>query len=519
MTNAVSVIRGLLIYSVCIPLAIFLGYVLANPLDRGTFYSVSAVFGLLLLPLLLKHHHPSLVLTWNTTTVIFFIPGRPNIWMLIAFASFLISLLQYILARKSVITNVPLVTRPLIFLGIVVVATAALTGGVGFKSLGAEVGGGKRYAAILAAILGYYALSMHRIPSHKAHFYLGLYFLSGITLAVGSLAPYLPSGFNLLFLLFPVDSWAYWTSDAEGPSLSVARLTGVASAATFAMYYMLGRYGIRGMLMSGRPWRFAFFLAFCVISMLGGFRSIMILAAVLFAIQFYLEGLHRTYLLPVFLVCGLSAFALSLPFASQLPYSMQRALSIFQIPVSPEVEMDTRDSNEWRLRMWAKVTPQIPQYLLLGKGFGMNIRESVMVTDMVMSQREIDKSAAAQVAQDYHNGPLSVLIPLGVFGVIGLLWFWYAGLRLLVVNYRYGDAGLASANTLLLAFFVTKILLFLLVFGSFYLDLYQFTGVLGLSVALNGGMGAKPAEAPVETVPKPRGNPSLLPQTKPAFGR
>jgi hypothetical protein len=224
-------------------------------------------------------------------------------------------------------------------------------------------------------------------------------------------------------------------------------------------------------------------------------------------------------LLPVFLVCGVSALALSMPFAARLPYSIQRALSIFQIPVSPEVEMDTRESNEWRMRMWAKVTPEIPQYLLLGKGFGMNIREAVLVTDMVSSQREIDKSAAAQVAQDYHSGPLSVLIPLGIFGVFGLLWFWYAGFRLLLANYRYGDPALASANTLLLALFVTKVLLFVFVFGSFHLDFYQFTGILGLNVALNGGMSAKPSAAPVETSLKPRGNPTILPHTRPVFGR
>ena len=154
MTNAISVIRALIIYSICIPLAIFLGYVLANQ-DRYTFQSIGAIFGFLLLPLLLKYHHPALILSWNTTTVIFFLTGRPNIWMLLAMASFTITVLQYILARQSVQTNVPLVTRPLLMFGAVVLATALLTGGIGFKALGAAVGGGRRYAAIFAAILGY----------------------------------------------------------------------------------------------------------------------------------------------------------------------------------------------------------------------------------------------------------------------------------------------------------------------------------------------------------------------------
>ena len=33
MSNALSIIRSLIIYSLCLPLAIFLGYLLAMPLD------------------------------------------------------------------------------------------------------------------------------------------------------------------------------------------------------------------------------------------------------------------------------------------------------------------------------------------------------------------------------------------------------------------------------------------------------------------------------------------------------
>jgi len=521
MTNAVSVIRSLLIYSICIPLAIFLGYILAiDPLQSREWYlSIGTVFGLLLLPLLLKYHHPSLILTWNTTTVIFFLTGSPNIWMVFAIASFGITVLQSILARRSVQANVPMVARPLIIFGIVVLVTAILTGGVGFKALGAAVGGGKRYAAIFAAILGYFAISMHRIPLQRAYVYFGMYFLSGITLAIGSLQPYVPSDFNFVFLLFPVDSWVVYNAGSEGPSLSIARLTGVAIGAMFAMYYMLGRYGIRGMILSGRPWRFAIFLLIWGVSLIGGFRSFMLLTACLFLVQFFLEGLHKTQLLAVFIVAGMTFAAIAIPFAPQLPYSFQRALSIFQIPVSPEVEMDTHNSNEWRLRMWANVTPQIPQYLLLGKGFGINVQESLMAQDMVMSRRELDNSAAAQVAQDYHSGPLSVLIPLGIFGVLALLWFWYAGFRLLLANHRHGSPELQSINTFLLAFFITKILLFLFVFGSLHLDFYQFAGVLGLSIALNGGMAIKAQSPVVENTLRPKGSPTILPQSRPAYGR
>jgi hypothetical protein len=512
----------LVIYSLCIPLAIFLGYLLASPAplsDRTTYYGVGAVFSLLLLPLLLKHHHPALILTWNTTVVIFFLTGTPNIWMVLAMLGFTITLLQYILARQSLQATVPSVTRPLIAFGIVVVATALLTGGVGFKALGSDVGGGKRYVGIVAAILGYFAISMRRIPLSQATFYTGLYFLGGVTLAIGSLAPYLPSGFTFIFWFFPVDSGYFYTFNPEAHNLSVARLTGVAQAAMFGMYFMLARYGIRGMISSGRPWRFALFLAIWAISLIGGYRSFMLATALLFVVQFYLERLHRTNWLAIFGVTAFTVFTLSLPFATHLPYSFQRALSVFKVPVSPEVEMDTRNSNEWRLRMWAQVTPQIPQYLLLGKGMGINVRETMMAFDDVFTRRAVDNTEAATASQDYHNGPLSVIIPLGIFGVITLVWLWYAGYRLLLANHRYGDPNLQNINTLLLALYLTKIAHFLFIFGSLHLDFYQFTGILALSIALNGGMAKKPAVAPADKSPKPRTTPTILPHAKPAFGR
>ena len=37
MTNVHSILRSLIIYVVCIPLAVFLGYSLSDPLNRGSF--------------------------------------------------------------------------------------------------------------------------------------------------------------------------------------------------------------------------------------------------------------------------------------------------------------------------------------------------------------------------------------------------------------------------------------------------------------------------------------------------
>jgi hypothetical protein len=70
------------------------------------------------------------------------------------------------------------------------------------------------------------------------------------------------------------------------------------------------------------------------------------------------------------------------------------------------------------------------------------------------------------------------------------------GCKVLYKNYRLGNPNLKTANTYLYAAFIGKIILFFLIYGSFYSDMQAFVGLLGLSVAINNGV-AKPAVEPV----------------------
>jgi len=82
MTNASSLFRSLLVYTICVPLAVFLGYVMATgtsgaawPLfDPTTSIVVGLLLFLLVLPLLLRWHHAWLITSWNFSVVAFFLP-------------------------------------------------------------------------------------------------------------------------------------------------------------------------------------------------------------------------------------------------------------------------------------------------------------------------------------------------------------------------------------------------------------------------------------------------------------
>jgi hypothetical protein len=112
----------------------------------------------------------------------------------------------------------------------------------------------------------------------------------------------------------------------------------------------------------------------------------------------------------------------------------------------------------------------------------------MQTTETIVTARGVDTAEVAMLAGDYHSGPLTLVIPLGICGVIGFLWFLVASVRALYHNFRYGDPQLQRINTLLLSYFAAHIIFFFFVFGSFYNDLMMFTGLIGLSISVNGGV-------------------------------
>ena len=73
--------------------------------------------------------------------------------------------------------------------------------------------------------------------------------------------------------------------------------------------------------------------------------------------------------------------------------------------------------------MWKALLPQVPPHLLLGKGYAISMEDFEMMGRDV-AFRSVDASQQGlALAGDYHNGPLSVVIPFGIWGVIAFLWF------------------------------------------------------------------------------------------------
>jgi hypothetical protein len=480
-------------YLIAIPLALILGFLSASP-DELTFMLLGMLLFFLALPLFIKWHHALLIVFWNSIFNAAFLPGRPDFWLFFAALSFGISFLNHLMFQKRFL-HAPELTRPLLFLAAVVLGTAWCRGGIGIRSLGGATYGGRYYIFVLGAILGYFAFTAEPVPIFKSRKLAGLFFLSGTTNALGNLAYMLGPAFYIFYYIVP-SGHAVNQAIAESMSSNMIRITGLGAASFASLCFLLLNYGIRGLFDWAKPWRFVFLCLTIVAAGLSGFRTTMAMVLLLFAIQFYFEGLLRTRLFPVMVGLAMFGFIPILFFSSSMPGSVQRAISFLPVNVDSETLDDARASSEWRFQMWDAVWKEAPKYLIIGKGYVIDPNEMYSVNDADRVGMPLSAYEACLVAGDYHSGPLSVLIPFGIFGVMAFLWVLMAGYQVLSRNHRFGDERLRRINSVLLSCYLARCFCFFFLFGALSTDLYLFLGLCGLSVSLNGGVRRKPRPEP-----------------------
>ena len=131
MNNINALVRSIITYAVCIPLAAIIGYMLTKPLDysAAAFYSMIVI--VLIFPIIARFHHPLMFLCYNLPINLFFVKTSPSIGMVMIMISLGISIFDRILSRRSHFISVPEMTLPLTILLAVVFFTAEVTGGFG----------------------------------------------------------------------------------------------------------------------------------------------------------------------------------------------------------------------------------------------------------------------------------------------------------------------------------------------------------------------------------------------------
>ncbi len=493
MANAINIPKTHLIMGLSLPLAVLLGYFVAEPMELGSMAVVVFVLSVLATPLLIRGYYPLLVFAWNAAICLAFLPGRLALWAILAYVGLLLAVLSRAVHPGARFVVESSITKSLLALAGVVVATGMLTGGFGLAMLRSSSYGGKNYFYFLAAVAGYFVLTSRQIPPHRAGLYVALFFLSSLTYVLSDLAALAGAEYDWLgWILMP--AYDVRTATLESPLTapeSLVRMGELGLVGITFSAYLLARFGVRGLLDLTRPWRLLLFFLALGMTLFSGFRSSVMVIGLTFALTFFLEGLHRTRYLPVLLGVVLLAGVVVLSRAEKLPPPVQRALTFLPGRFEYGVRENARSSSGWRVEMWKQLLPEVPRRLFRGKGWGIDSRDYFTAVDIGDAANPL---TTAMLVGNYHNGPLSILIPFGLYGAIAFLCFLVAGLRVLHRKWKFGDPALRRVNGLLLAAFASKAVLFMVFFGSLHSDMAVFTGTLGLGVALNGA-GASLAQA------------------------
>lgn len=493
MTNPAASMRILIAYAIIIPLAIIVGYLLANPLDYSTLGFFGILVALLVSPIFIKWYYPILIFGLGCPAVCFFLPGRPPMSQVVVLIALGVAITERIMNSEKRFIHAPVMMWPLLYLAAMIFMTAELNGGIGLHTVGGGQGGGRKYIEVFIGIGTFFAITSQVIPRNRWKWYLILSMFPPLLGLITQLFPFLPSPLNYINLLFP----PLGVSDEE-IIVGQTRLVPLSYAVGTVVVYMLARYGLRGIFLHHHPGRALIFVAAFLMTMLGGYRNTFAGTLLTMGLMFYFDRLYRTRLMPVMVLVSILGVALLAVFSDRLPYTFQRSMSFLPLKWKTEVMIDADGSSEWRFRMWRATWPKVPENLLVGKGFTINKEDFDMIgpgTFANAAASHVDASdEALALSGDYHSGPLSTLMGFGVWGAIGIFWLMGATFFVVYRNYRYGDLEMRTYNIYMLASCISSIIAFFFIFGAFNNAMAGYGSIAGMSLAMNGGLAKKPAK-------------------------
>jgi len=285
--------------------------------------------------------------------------------------------------------------------------------GLGMRSAGSGLIGGASYIKLLFGA-GFLFCAQYYTLSARQWRNLIYFMLIGSTLPTISQLIFMMSGGAIYQHFMFVQPYIYGL---------IENLAGEAGAGTYRFH---GLAGVGSQLLVTAliliPFRgtnrlkIAILVGVCLaMAVFSGFRSSVLeifVVTTLFIVMGAPRGQKVEYALGIGgLLLGL--LILAIPMMPHLPYPVQRALSWLPFAdVSVLAQQDATGSAVWRLEVWKYCLGHWREYMWLGRGFTFHISEIQSLSaraDMILE---------AYISHNYHSGPISLLLDLGLPGFI-----------------------------------------------------------------------------------------------------
>ncbi len=378
--------------------------------------------------------------------------------------------------------------------------------GFGVRMLGSDTWGGAGYIHLIVALSFFLVSDPIQLSKKQWRWALVLFFLGGL----------IPSAAELVFVFTEGRVWflyAFIRPEGSSAVQSLNIMRGgegvlrfqVSKFISMIFVLMLCLYPFR------RPYRWRIVLSLVIAAVfigLSGHRSATIYLLLLVPMVMYFSASRFLGRLLVSYAVALVALVVVMHFAGQkLPMAMQRALSwVPYASISYEARASAASTLTWRLELWKRLTEQVPDYWIIGKGFafrGADMRFRIHTFR--------DTVEWAITTHNYHNGPLSMLLDLGVLGLLSGSAFMVGvvvrHVRLLKATWH--DLDLHRYHLVLLASLCVDIIRFYTIHGDASASMVAFTFQVVMLEAIRRTDQQLAAESAV--VPERTVQPAALP--------
>jgi hypothetical protein len=420
-----SQIKGLFIVVLAALFAVYLGVAAATAQTEAIAW-VAGFMGLAFILALGNNIWMLIPATLGLVGTVNAVPGSPPPWALAIGITGIIYAMRVAMRRIHFTFRFDLLDLA-ILLQILVVGQAWLRNPSGVMLFGGDSAGGKSNFLFLFAFAGYFALAV--TTTTMKHFKWAVTITIAVLLGDGFISvigDWVPSFASAILPIYSNANFNVAMSGSADWNLESERAGGG--------FAILGRCMVVPLFCMVRPLsclnplRFHYFIigmSGVIMVLLSGFRS----GAAYLAVVFIASSLVRRRVFDVAIVGMASLLFLCLLLisgqAKNLPFGVQRVLSILPVEVSAAARVDAENSTEWRLEMWrlALFTDRYIRDKTLGDGFGISAREMQAKLDQTFSGTYQGFSIQDQMLAtgSYHGFHVETIRFTGVVGLIAAL--------------------------------------------------------------------------------------------------
>ena len=349
--------------------------------------------------------------------------------------------------------------------GIVVLLTMMIRG-AGFRMLGSEQWGGMVYVQLFVGMFMVLALNhagINKIWMRRALVVMGILsilpLIADILVVAGKLWIWKVIQPN-------EDIISSYQATQKVMEQGVVRYHSGGVTGIFLLFALLTRVDVKRLTSIRGIWLWPLPVIFFGLVLISGHRLGVVIFGLFVMVLAYIQRAFTFTRIWLLCMTAIIGWFVLVEWSPYFPEGVQRSISwIPGVDIPDYVRKDAENTMEWRLLLWSEAMKKFPEYWLIGKGYAFSGKEMIGVAGANVTTAPLDW---ALISNSYHNGPISLLLGLGIFGLLTGAGFLLGALvrHRRFLKRKWVDPNLKCSHQAVYALFLTYVLVFFTLFGA-----------------------------------------------------